>query len=134
MGTNREKHEHKPCPEMHAAAPPPPPPPPPPQVSNLCTQFVDDCCISDDVEEYCDNPRYEPQVCDKCKKTILSRQDRSRLTLLVCARKHREERQGRDSFYERLTSLSREGKSPNTEPQGGFSKHLAEGQGESLAK
>lgn len=32
--------------------------PPLPQVSNLCTQFVDDCCISDDVEEYCDNPRY----------------------------------------------------------------------------
>eukprot|EP00904_Undaria_pinnatifida_P007066 jgi/Undpi1/348/HiC_scaffold_1.g00344.m1 len=28
------------------------------EVSNLCTQFVDDCCISDDVEEYCDNPSY----------------------------------------------------------------------------
>ncbi|CAN0425852.1 unnamed protein product, partial [Pylaiella littoralis] len=26
--------------------------------SNLCTQFVDDCCISDDVKDYCGNPSY----------------------------------------------------------------------------
>lgn len=26
------------------------------QVSNLCTQFVDDCCISDDVKAYCESP------------------------------------------------------------------------------
>ena len=29
-----------------------------PQVSNLCTQFVDDCCIGNDVQDYCGNPRY----------------------------------------------------------------------------
>eukprot|EP00903_Cladosiphon_okamuranus_P016250 g14988.t1 len=28
------------------------------EVSNLCTQFVDDCCIGNDVEDYCGNPSY----------------------------------------------------------------------------
>ncbi|CAM9341101.1 unnamed protein product, partial [Ectocarpus sp. 4 AP-2014] len=28
------------------------------EVSNLCTQFVDDCCISDAVQDYCGNPSY----------------------------------------------------------------------------
>lgn len=31
------------------------------KVSNLCTQFVDDCCIGNDVEDYCGNPRYIQQ-------------------------------------------------------------------------
>ncbi|CAM9698378.1 unnamed protein product [Scytosiphon promiscuus] len=28
------------------------------EVSNLCTQFVDDCCISDAVQDYCGTPSY----------------------------------------------------------------------------
>lgn len=33
------------------------------QVSNLCTQFVADCCISNAVEDYCGTPRC---ACAEC--------------------------------------------------------------------